>query len=908
MRNTLDSWGEYAETKQSLSSRGELPPPDTSPTKGTEEENGNAFLRFRSDLEKTSKRISQKRLDALHQDAALSQAEKYGTDINSDEANGGQNRKIRRSRTEAANSASEAGVNHKLIAGSANSQSAPRSSRRKSLVKQDATLEYFRDRRPNKHSGYRRAVTNVQNVFVMRWKTVFLLWLVGASTGCVHTMVTSLEKVILDAKKNFVETVKLNHGLGAGFAVWWILTAAVMLVSLGLTLNISPVAAGSGIPQMKTQLTGATIKGYLSFRTLVAKICGLVCSVGAGMYIGQEGPFVHIASALANCFIYMKGFGEPFKRIRENKPVKLAILEAACAVGVSSTFRSPIGGVLFAIEVTSTYYMVANYWKGFLAAFSASLMSHVIEMIISLFDTDSSDSKGTFEFDPVFRIPYNTTTYTSLEDIYATTSYEIWEIPLFIILGVFMGYCGSFMVRLNAKLSRFKSRIMTECRPATKEIVWTLMAATITSVCYLFGNFATESYHDNILAMISPSDLDTGKWTVPQFILDWDWGDQGVIFPLFLFFLSNLILVSLSLTVAVPCGCFVPLFAGGAAFGRIVGEAVQYWAPTATSTPGGYALVGAAALTAGGTRTVSVAVIAVELTGELEYILPLFLGVFASCIMGSRYSPSIYDSILKARKLPFLPNVNLKPNAVVSDIMSKHVPHLEKQCSTLDMVQVLRQKFEHDIPLVESKATMLLHGTISRQEIEEVVRQFYAEHNLLNVDGDIYMQTTSENADALSPIPRQKLSTVERERKKDLLNRSHDLLHHREIHVQAAPFILQAQTPAEDVHIIFTMLKCNGVFVTSYGMLVGVMNKSDLFAANVDEEDATMDIYTSMRTSPKKGVSKKNLFGSIFSSSGSERSSGLVKGMKLENAVEGGRGGLEEELVGGEGENGSGKV
>ena len=115
-----------------------------------------------------------------------------------------------------------------------------------------------------------------------------------------HTMVTSFEKVILDAKKNFVETVKSNHGLGAGFAVWWILTAAVMLVSLGLTLNISPVAAGSGIPQMKTQLTGATIKGYLSFRTLVAKICGLVCSVGAGMYIGQEGPFVHIASALAN--------------------------------------------------------------------------------------------------------------------------------------------------------------------------------------------------------------------------------------------------------------------------------------------------------------------------------------------------------------------------------------------------------------------------------------------------------------------------------------------------------------------------------------------------------------------------------------------------------------------------------
>lgn len=79
---------------------------------------------------------------------------------------------------------------------------------------------------------------------------------------------------------------------------------------------------------------------------------GLTTAVGAGMYIGQEGPFVHIASALAHGLIYMKAFKGPFKRIRENKSVQLAVLEAACAVGVSSTFRAPIGGVLFSIEVT----------------------------------------------------------------------------------------------------------------------------------------------------------------------------------------------------------------------------------------------------------------------------------------------------------------------------------------------------------------------------------------------------------------------------------------------------------------------------------------------------------------------------------------------------------------------------
>jgi|TARA_B110000971_G_C19672125_1_gene347152 H+/Cl- antiporter ClcA len=107
--------------------------------------------------------------------------------------------------------------------------------------------------------------------------------------------------------------------------------------------------------------------------------------------------------------------------MRENKSVLLAILESACAVGVSSTFRSPIGGVLFSIEVTSTYYMVANYWKGFLSAISASLMSHIIDIIITL---DPSVS-----FDPYYAVNYINT-------------YQVWEIPIFLCMGAFLGCCG----------------------------------------------------------------------------------------------------------------------------------------------------------------------------------------------------------------------------------------------------------------------------------------------------------------------------------------------------------------------------------------------------------------------------------------------------------------------------------
>ena len=44
---------------------------------------------------------------------------------------------------------------------------------------------------------------------------------------------------------------------------------------------------------------------------------------------------------------------------------KRSILAAACAVGVVGTFGTPIGGVLFSVEGTATFYVVSNLWRGF---------------------------------------------------------------------------------------------------------------------------------------------------------------------------------------------------------------------------------------------------------------------------------------------------------------------------------------------------------------------------------------------------------------------------------------------------------------------------------------------------------------------------------------------------------------
>ena len=54
-------------------------------------------------------------------------------------------------------------------------------------------------------------------------------------------------------------------------------------------------AAGSGIPEMKSILAGSPQRGYLTTRTLLVKVFGLMLVLGSGLPLGKEGPFVHIS-------------------------------------------------------------------------------------------------------------------------------------------------------------------------------------------------------------------------------------------------------------------------------------------------------------------------------------------------------------------------------------------------------------------------------------------------------------------------------------------------------------------------------------------------------------------------------------------------------------------------------------
>ena len=81
-----------------------------------------------------------------------------------------------------------------------------------------------------------------------------------------------------------------------------------------------------------------------------------------------------------------------------------------------------------------------------------------------------------------------------------------------------------------------------------------------------------------------------------------------------------LVLSPLSLAMPTPTGVFLPTFVGGAAFGSLTGTLLRRAFPLAFHTllPGYLAVTGAAALTTASTRTMSTALVTIELTGQLH--------------------------------------------------------------------------------------------------------------------------------------------------------------------------------------------------------------------------------------------------------------------------------------------------
>uniref|UniRef100_A0A158R676 Chloride channel protein n=1 Tax=Syphacia muris TaxID=451379 RepID=A0A158R676_9BILA len=628
------------------------------------------------------------------------------------------------------------------------------------------------------------------------------------------------------------------------FLVWLVYTLVVLMAGAVFTHYVAPQAIGSGIPEMKTILRGVALKEYLSFRTLISKFVGLTLAIGSGFPIGKEGPFVHVGSMVANLISHMV---RNFKPAYSNESRSGELLAAGCAAGVACTFSAPIGGVLFSIEVTAVYFAVRDYWRGFFAACCGSAVFSLLRIYThSSQVTVSAFVQTTFD---------NRTFYPE-------------ELFFFALIGLFCGVTGAIFILIHRRVVLFLRRNnVMKFLFQRNWLVYPVVVSTIyAALMYprglgkhltgdvMFGHtlrdfFTNCTWHADSSMLTSCKDDLTSRWS-----------EDGSVFiqlPIFIvyFYFFNII----SSTLPVPAGIFMPVFVLGAAIGRFFGEVMAYNFPNGVRGdqnmlvyPGVYAVVGAASFCGAVTHTVSVAVIAFELTGQLVHSLPVTIAVIIANIVCSSFQPSFFDSIIKIKHLPYLPDIPkstsefyvflcricfmffmwfyvLVHSIRVEQIMIKSVKSLSKKSTYRELQDLLiNMPRLKAFPVVDDPSSKVLLGSVNRSVLlkmleakvgdearcAEAFRRAQIDQKRQRKEGDL------DDEEVMFHLLILIETAVRRKWEQEQLN---SCLEFDPETIDPAPFQLVKSTSLYKVHSLFSLLGIRRAYVTNCGVLIGVV-------------------------------------------------------------------------------------
>ncbi|XP_068390362.1 H(+)/Cl(-) exchange transporter 4-like isoform X2 [Eschrichtius robustus] len=551
--------------------------------------------------------------------------------------------------------------------------------------------------------------------------------------------------------------------------------------------------------EVKTILSGFIIRGYLGKWTLLIKTVTLVLGVSSGLSLGKEGPLVHVACCCGNFLSSL------FSKYSKNEGKRREVLSAAAAAGVSVAFGAPIGGVLFSLEEVSYYFPLKTLWRSFFAALVAAFTLRPINPF--------GNSRLV-----LFYVEYHTPWYMA-------------ELFPFILLGVFGGLWGTLFIRCNIAWCRRRKTTKLGRYPVLEVIAVTAITAIVAYPNPYTRRSTSELISElfNDCGALESSQLcdyiNDPNMTRPVDDIPHRPAGVGVctaMWQLALALIFKIIITIFTFGMKIPSGLFIPSMAVGAMAGRMVGIGVEQLAyhhhdwiifrnwcrPGADCvTPGLYAMVGAAACLGGVTRmTVSLVVIMFELTGGLEYIVPLMAAAVTSKWVADAFGKEgIYEAHIHLNGYPFLDvKDEFTHRTLATHVMRPRrgeppLSVLTQDSMTVEDVETLIKETDYNgFPVVVPSDSERLIGFAQRRELIPAIKNARQRQEGIVSDSVMYFTEEPPELPANSPQP-LKLRRV----------------------LNLSPFTVTDHTLMETVVDIFRKLGLRQCLVTRSGNMTG---------------------------------------------------------------------------------------
>ncbi|XP_034029023.1 chloride transport protein 6 [Thalassophryne amazonica] len=556
----------------------------------------------------------------------------------------------------------------------------------------------------------------------VRWMMVFAI---GVAVGLVGLFVDFFVHLFTDIKLTLVaRSVEECNGKAClalsllelmGFNLTFTLIASVLVL-------IEPLAAGSGIPEIKSYLNGVKIPGIVRLRTFLCKATGVLFTVAGGLFVGKEGPMIHSGAIV--------GAGLPqfqsitFKKIRFDFPYfrsdrdKRDFVSAGAAAGVAAAFGAPIGGTLFSLEEGSSFWNQALTWKVLFCSMSAAFTLNFFRSGINFNKWGSFQLPGLLNFGE-FKCP---------EGDKNCHLWTVEELAFFVLMGVVGGLLGALFNCINKSLAKYRIR---HIHPKARfiRLLESLLVAMVTTVVIFVSSMTLGDCRD-----LSPANAATSNTThtgseginstIRQFFCNnKTYNDMATLFfnpqeaaiyqlfhqdgtfspvTLSVFFLLYFLLACWTYGTSIPSGLFVPSLLCGAAFGRLVANVLNINVGMDVYA-GTFALIGAAAFLGGVVRmTISLTVILIESTNEITYGLPIMITLMVAKWTGDLFNKGIYDIHINLKGVPLLEwETEVEMDKLrASDIMEPNLTYVYPHTRVQSLVSILRTTVYHAFPVV----------------------------------------------------------------------------------------------------------------------------------------------------------------------------------------------------------------
>ena len=138
------------------------------------------------------------------------------------------------------------------------------------------------------------------------------------------------------------------------------------LIVTFLITKFAPEARGHGVPEVMDAIYYK--EGVIRPVVAVIKSLASAISIGTGAAVGREGPIIQIGSAIGSTLGQIIRMA-PWQRI--------TLVAAGAGAGIAATFNTPIGGVMFAIELMMPELSARTFLPVALATGTATFVGRI---------------------------------------------------------------------------------------------------------------------------------------------------------------------------------------------------------------------------------------------------------------------------------------------------------------------------------------------------------------------------------------------------------------------------------------------------------------------------------------------------------------------------------------------------